>query len=189
MAPSLLTALLLAGVPGGDEPPAPEDAFRAALIAAVHGFAAEGKLDHLQAVLDRYPKLVNARQVFRQPHKPGRTDGFTPLHHAAERGREEVVGCLLARGADVNSADGMGWTPLHLAARAGHLAVVKELVRHGAKVDAKTVAVPESTGFAPGSPPGARPQKFAAIPSLTPLDLAREGQHSDVVEYLRSAGK
>jgi hypothetical protein len=167
------------------------DPFRAALVAAVHRFAADGKRDHLRAVLDKHPELVNARQTFRQPHKPVRTDGFTALHHAAERGREEVVADLLRRRADMNGADGLGWTPLHLAAQKGHLGVVKLLVQAGAKLDAKTVAVSRQR---PAGPPDAGPygksplpQTPSAIPSLTPIELAREGGHRDVVAYLKAA--
>jgi hypothetical protein len=173
----------------GGERPAADDPFRAALVAAVHRFAAEGELDHLKAVLDKHPELIEAKQAFRQPHKPLRTDGFTPLHHAAERGREDVAAYLIERGTDVNTADGAGWTPLRLAAKQGHLAVVKRLVRGGAKVDAKTAAVPGRFGVPPSSGPGAKPEKLPAVPGLTPLELAQEAKRTDVVEYLKSAPK
>jgi uncharacterized protein (TIGR03067 family) len=167
------------------------DPFRWALVAAVHRFAADGKLNHLRAVLDRHPDLIDARQTFRQPHKPVRTDGFTALHHAAERGREAVVTYLLGKGAGVNSDGGLGWTPLHLAAQQGHLGVVKLLVKAGAKVDARTVALPPQR---PAGPPDAGPdgksrlpQTPVALPSLTPLELAREAGHREVVKALAPA--
>src|SRR5262249_52015545 len=47
--------------------PEETDPFQAALVAAVHHFAEDGELDHLRAVLDKYPKLVDAKQTFRQP--------------------------------------------------------------------------------------------------------------------------
>jgi ankyrin repeat protein len=184
---SAIFVSVLLGVPGQGDRPETVDPFQAAVIAASHHFAADGELDHLRAVLDKYPKLVNATQVFRQPHKPLRTDGFTALHHAAERGRSEVVSYLLEKGADVNSADGLCWTPLHLAAEQGHLPVVKQLVRAGAKVDAKTVAIPEQVP--PGGAdrdPGDPPQKWPAIPSRTPLELAQEAKHDKVVEFLKA---
>ena len=140
---SALVVPLLLCVPGQGDEPETADAFQAALVAAVHRFAEDGELDHLRAVLDEYPKIVNAKQVFGRPHKPLRSDGFTALHRAAERGQEKVVAYLIEKGADVNGADGLGWTPLHLAARQGRLAIVKRLVKAGAKVEAKTVATTE----------------------------------------------
>ena len=180
---------LLLSVPIHGDRQETDDAFQAALIAAIHHFAADGELNHLQAVLDKYPKLVNATQVFRQPRKPVRTDGFTALHYASEKGRSEVVSYLLEKGADVNSADGLGWTALHLAAQQGRLHVVKQLVRAGAKVHAKTAVIPEQFPPGPGDDRGQGnpPQKSSAIPSRTPLELAQEGKHDDVVEYLKTA--
>ena len=140
----------------------------------------------MRAIADKYPKVISARQTFHQPHKPPRTDGFTPLHRAAERGREQVAAYLLEKRADVNSADGFGWTPLHLAAREGNLSVVKLLVKHGAKVEAKTVAIPEEFGIPPNSPPDAKPRKLPAVPARTPLKLAERNKHADVVQYLKT---
>lgn len=178
-------APVLLCVVGGAEPRAADDAFQAALVAAVHRFAEEGELDHLRAIADKYPKVINARQTFHQPHKPLRTDGFTPLHRAAERGREHVAAYLLEKRADVNSADGLGWTPLHLAAQQGHLSLVKLLVKHGAKVEAQTVAIPEEFGIPPSSPPDAKPRKLPAVPAWTALKLAEQNKHADVVQYLK----
>jgi ankyrin repeat protein len=175
--------------PGPENP----DEFQAALVAALHLFAREGELDHLRAVLDKYPKLVNARQSFRQPRKPVRTDDFTALHHAAERGRERVVSYLIEKGADVNVADPLGWTPLHLAAQQRHLGVIKLLVKAGAKVEARTVAIPAQPPVGPPDvgPDGKSPllQKVVAFPALTPLELAQAAKHTAVIEYLKSVGK
>uniref|UniRef100_R7W0W8 Protein TANC2 n=1 Tax=Aegilops tauschii TaxID=37682 RepID=R7W0W8_AEGTA len=56
-------------------------------------------------------------------------DGDTVLHHAARRGRCEIVKLLLARGADVNGSSQHG-TPLHLAAVKGHESTVEVLLEH-----------------------------------------------------------
>ena len=166
-----------------------DEAFRSALVAAIHHFASEGELDHLRAIVERYPELINARQAFRQPHKPLRTDGFSPLHHAAQRGWVQIVAYLLERHADPCIADGQGWTPLHLAAQKGHLPVVRLLVEYGAKIDAKTAAIPETFGIPQGSPPGAKPQRFPGVPARSALQLAEQNNHSDVARFLKMADK
>ena len=165
----------------------PDAAFQAALIAAVHHFARVGDVENLAGILQKHPKLAEARQQFPEPRKPEHGDGFRPLHWAAESGQSDAVRYLLGRGVNPNADGGCGWTPLHLAARAGHLSVVKELVKGGAKVDAKTEAVPER--FAPSGPALAQPLKLPAIPSATALEVAQQAGHLDVAEYLKSVGK
>ena len=65
----------------------------------------------------------------------GRAGGVTPLQRAAERGREHMVGLLLAHGADANAVDGVGLTPLHYAVRGNAVGVVECLLEGGADVD------------------------------------------------------
>ena len=186
MVHSVLVGLLVTVVSAPEACEA-DDAFRSALVAAIHSFAEQGELDHLKAVIEKHPELIDAQRVFRQPHKPGRTDSFTPLYHAAERGREKIATYLIEKRADVNIANGLGWTPLHLAAREGHLSVVKLLVKHGAKVGAKTVALPEEFGTGPGASGDDKPQKIPAVPAWTALDLAKRNKHAAVVEFLKTA--
>jgi ankyrin repeat protein len=63
--------------------------------------------------------------------------GWTPLHHAAERGHSSVIALLIARGADVDAREGGdGATPLHWAACRGHLRAAQILVSAGADVNA-----------------------------------------------------
>jgi ankyrin repeat protein len=183
LAPRFARASGNAAGPGGGDA-----AFEAALVAAIGHFAAEGELDHLRAVLGHYPALVDAVQTFPQPHKPLRTDPFTALHYACEAGHVEVVAYLLERGADAKRVSYSGFTPLHLAAAEGHLEIVKLLVKAGADVHARTEGRPEEFHALPGSSDG-KPQHLAAVPSLTPLELARQNKHPDVANYLRGAGK
>jgi hypothetical protein len=180
---SILLPLLLALA--ADERPAETDSVRIGWIAGIHHYAEEGDLERLKELLAEHPELVNSPRVFTQPTKPSRTDGFSPLHHAAERGHEKIVAYLIEKKADVNAADGPGWTPLHLAAERGHLAIIKLLVKHGAKVTAKTKPVPAFFGIPPSSPEGAAPIKLPAVPSRTPLDLAREAKQDKVVDFLK----
>ena len=166
---------------------APEDAkvaYRDALVGSLHGFAEGGDLIAVKGILESHPELINARRVFPQAHKPMRTDGFSLLHRAAGQGRGEIVTYLIGMGADVNAADAMGWTPLHLAAQKGSLPTVKQLVTHGALVDAATKAVAASFEVPPCSAEGTPPCELPAVPSLTPLDLARAGKHAELVAYL-----
>jgi hypothetical protein len=184
----MLTVLIpvLATLPAAPPVPDADTAFQNALIAAVHRFVDEGELDHLKAILERHPKLVSARQVFRQPRKPCYGDDFTPLHRAADKGRANIVAYLLDKGADVNDTDAGGWTPLHRAAQSGDLETVQLLVRRGARVEAKTkpqpaMPIPSATVGNGGI--------FPPVPALTPLDLAKGRNHEQVVEFLKKCGK
>ena len=56
-------------------------------------------------------------------------DGKTPLFHASDGGRLEVVRYLVEKGADVNQTDIIGVTPIFMAAGKGHLEVLKFLVQ------------------------------------------------------------
>jgi Ankyrin repeats (many copies) len=172
------------------------DPYESALVAAIHHFAREGELDHLEAILEKHPGLVDVAEPFPPGHKPYSTEGYTPLDWAAVRGHAAVAKYLIRRGANVNAADGAGWTPLHLAAQKGHLELVKLLVKSGADVEAKTAAIPESSSDSqPGSSPVAPgepariPVKYPAIPSRTALDWADAMKHANVVEYLKSLKK
>ncbi|MCH7726491.1 MAG: ankyrin repeat domain-containing protein [Planctomycetes bacterium] len=184
--PSCLFLLAIGPSSGKTEP------YDSALIAAVHHFVVDGELDHLKAILEKHPNLVDSTKHFRQPRKPVRTDSFTPLRRAAYFGREKVAAYLVSRGANVNLADGRGWTPLHLAARRGHLSVVKLLIKRGADRHAKTTAIPERSGPFPGARgvdrdavPEVR-KTFPAIPSRTPLEWAVALNQTKVVDYLKS---
>lgn len=65
--------------------------------------------------------------------------GRTALHHAAQRGDTDMVGQLLAAGADPNQPDADGHTPLHLVAATRQLRhpefVARRLIDGGARID------------------------------------------------------
>jgi ankyrin repeat protein len=185
---SILVLVLAAAPPGAADP------YETALAVAIHHFAREGSLDHIKAILDKHPRLVDAYEPLPSGHKPYSTDGYTPLDWAAARGHVKVAAYLIERGANVNSADGDGWTPLLLAARHGHLDVVTLLVEHGARLDAKTEAIAETSSDSLPGQPAARPSdkpptKLPAIPARTALDWAAAFNHADVVAYLQARSK
>jgi len=119
--------------------------FDKALVAAIEEHVAEldvfeaasfGDIDRVATLLASDPSA--ARSVS--------ADGFTPLHLATFFGQVEVVGMLIARGADVD-ARGRGWmtgTPLHSAASASHADVARLLLEAGADPDPR-----QDGGFTP----------------------------------------
>jgi ankyrin repeat protein len=93
----------------------------------------------------------------------GIADDWTPLHVAAHAGRIEVAEYLLTKGADIQAkctCGDEGLTPLHMAARNGHENTVKMLLTKGADASLKSKA------------------------GRTPMDLAKEKNHPEVVELL-----
>lgn len=58
--------------------------------------------------------------------------GKTPLHFAAEEGREYIVRALLHLDADMFATDMDGWTALHYAVESGHVSTVRLLLSRGA---------------------------------------------------------
>jgi ankyrin repeat protein len=75
----------------------------------------------MEHVAEREPALLDSRD----------SDGRTPLARATAHGYADLVGPLLARGADPTSGGNDGLTPLHLAAEGGHAAAVRLLLDAG----------------------------------------------------------
>ncbi len=94
-----------------------------------------------------------------------RTDklGFTPLHVAAQFGRDALVSILAEQGADIEARTKKGHAPQHIAAGNGHLAVLERLMAHG-------------MDMALDSPGG------------TILDIANAEGHTELVKRLRALG-
>uniref|UniRef100_A0A7S4L983 Uncharacterized protein n=1 Tax=Guillardia theta TaxID=55529 RepID=A0A7S4L983_GUITH len=64
--------------------------------------------------------------------------GWTALHWAASRGREEAARTLLDNKADPNASNHLLWAPVHDAARSGNPSILKLLKEAGADMLAKT---------------------------------------------------
>ena len=63
-------------------------------------------------------------------------NGYTPLHHACNRGHALVVAELLRLNALIDHPSDSGETPLHLAVYAGNILIVDQLLDFGANVNA-----------------------------------------------------
>lgn len=89
--------------------------------------------------------------------------GRMALHFAAEADHADIVRILLDKGANVHARDShLDWMPLHHAANYGNTGVVRVLLARGADPEARD--------------DGGR----------TPLRLAKEKGHIEVVEILRA---
>lgn len=63
-------------------------------------------------------------------------NGYTPLHHACNRGHALVAAELLRLNATIDCKNDNGETPLHLAVYAGNILIVDQLLDFGADINA-----------------------------------------------------
>ncbi|TET06419.1 ankyrin repeat domain-containing protein [Candidatus Dependentiae bacterium] len=95
-----------------------------AMLPDIHKAVKDGNIDLVGRLLD-------ARTDVNFAYK-----NVTPLHDAAVKGNEAIVGLLLERGANVDAADIYGYTPLHKAIRYKNEAIVRLLIGGGANINA-----------------------------------------------------
>jgi ankyrin repeat protein len=107
------------------------------------------------------------------------TEGWTALHHAADRGRTEIVELLVAQGASVNAALDTRDTPLHLAVKSKHTFTVQVLLAAGADV------------YTPGSNSRSALCMAAAVGHMTTIECLVEHRWLDeaaaINDMVRSA--
>lgn len=104
------------------------------------------KLDYCPSDPEQTQQMTTACQhndsvvleaLLQRPCDPNVADkeGWTPLHHAVERGHLEASQLLLEAGADKDAQDADGMTPLYSGAAQGHVNVVALLLEAGANKD------------------------------------------------------
>jgi hypothetical protein len=111
-------------------------------------------------------------------------DTSTPLFMAVQNGHTDVVKVLVRAHADVNQARATdGSTPLFMAAQDGYIDIVEVLLAAHADVNkARTTdAQRGNAGAAPGSP-------RLVEEGATPLHVAAQNSHVDVIKMLLAAG-
>ena len=114
----------------------------------------------------------------------------SPLHVACAKGRESIVCCLLARGADVNKVIEHLGTPLTVAAQKKNLQILRLLLAGGAEVDQNSYSTALSTASYHGwyeivkelLSSGATMYNPASIPNA--LTKACQAQHFSMTELL-----
>ena len=86
----------------------------------LHLACESGQSDIVRTILDNTSTEINERNP----------DGATPLFVASQRGHQEVVRMLLARGADVRIARFDGVDPKEIARRNGHDVVFRLIAKY-----------------------------------------------------------
>ena len=118
--------------------------------------------------------------------------------YAVWNNQQDALELLLAHGADVNAADLWGWSLLHYTACYGQLEMTRTLLNNGADPN----IIERGTGQTPLHCAVGRGQKTVAEMLLvhranvnvkdwdgkTPMSLAKEKGHTEIVELLRKHG-
>jgi ankyrin repeat protein len=100
----------------------------------IHKAVGQGDLAKVKELLEKKPELVNTKD----------SQGNTPLLLAAYRGHSEIVGFLIAKGADLNSLNTYKYTPLHYSILRRHIEVAEMLIKAGADLN-----IPNVWGYTP----------------------------------------
>ncbi|MCX5662138.1 MAG: protein kinase [Planctomycetota bacterium] len=114
--------------------PAPKEPAASPATVPAPAPSAEPVAADLLAAIDKGDDAEVRRILVARPSLAGAagSDGSTPMHRAAAKGRTLSIAMLVAVGADLNTARRDGDRPLHVATREIQADAVKELLRRGA---------------------------------------------------------
>ena len=98
---------------------------RAASAGEIHDAVQRGDVAKIRSILKEDPKAINSKQQ----------NGYSPLHVAINRSRDDLVLELLKHKPDANIQDNQGYTPLHWAVMRYRRGVIQPLLDGGASID------------------------------------------------------
>jgi len=93
----------------------------------INDAAFRGDIVQVRAMIDKDPALARFAD----------SNGWTPLHAAADAGHTEIVFLLLSKKAAIDARTKSGWTPLMAAACNGYRETAGLLISKGARIDAR----------------------------------------------------
>jgi ankyrin repeat protein len=113
------------------------------------------------------------------------SSGNSPLHVAAKNGHKNIAELLISKGVTIDAMNNMNATPLHKAAYYGRKDVVELLLSNGADVNAKTWMGVRASSIVEKIMGDIN---FRGKKPNTPLNLAINNGHKDVIEVLKKHG-
>jgi len=155
---------------------------------SIHDAAKNGDIDRIKELINVVPEMKNKMNE----------RGMNPLHIAAANGRLDCVKWLAVSSVDLAEETPTGYTAMHLAAMNGHVNCMMILSAMGSTLSCRTVD--ELTPLHLACMSGyvecvkwlvANRAKVDVVDSngRTPLDIAEEYEHEDLVKLLKNLKK
>ena len=147
---------------------------------ALHSACRGAQLSVVKYLLENYRKVIDIEASHKDYASTDHGTSKTPLIHAYFNKRPfpdrlEVIKVLLEHGADPNGGRGMTtghWSLLHFAAEEGQIELVKLLLKYPVKISTRTI-----------------PLFSGSLLGDTPIKLAKENGHNEIVELLQAVKK